>query len=68
MTEEQQLNLEIVESVYKDGVDAIGVPLLDEDGNIVNKFQDGNKVLNVKIYPDRDANDIEIWMENPEVA
>jgi hypothetical protein len=68
MTEEQQLNLEIVESVYKDGVDAIGVPLLDEDGNIVNKFQDGNKVLNVKIYLDRDANDIEIWMENPEVA
>jgi hypothetical protein len=68
MTEEQQLNLEIVESVYMDGVDAIGVPLLDEDGNIVNKFQDGNKVLNVKIYLDRDANDIEIWMENPEVA
>jgi sucrose-6-phosphate hydrolase SacC (GH32 family) len=68
MTEAQLLALEVVESVYTDGVDAIGEPTTYDAGNIVVKFQDGNKVLTATIYPNRDSNDIEIKMDNPEVA
>lgn len=62
LTENQELCLEMIESVYSDGVDAIAEPTTDEDGNILVDFQDGTKVLHAKIYPDRETNDIEIWM------
>jgi hypothetical protein len=61
MTESQKLCLEIIESVYLDGVDAIGQPVVEGD-QITCQFQDGDKVLLAKIYPDREENDIEISM------
>lgn len=63
LTEQQGLALEIIESVYTDGVDAISEPEVDPEGNVVVKFQDGAKLLNAKIYPDKEENDIEIWMD-----
>lgn len=64
LSEKQTLALEIIESVYTDGVDAISEPEVDAEGNVVVKFQDGQKLLNAKIYPDKEENDIEIWMDN----
>ena len=63
LTEKQTLALEIIESVYTDGVDAISEPEVDAEGNVMVKFQDGQKLLNAKIYPDKKENDIEIWMD-----
>lgn len=66
LNESQQLCLEMIESVYSDGVDSIGEVIEDEDGNLVIEFQDGNKLLEAKIYPERETNDIEIRLVNPE--
>ena len=65
LTEQQQLCLEMIESVYLDGIDAIAEPVV-EDGVISVDFQDGVKLLNAKIYPDRDEDDIEIKILNPD--
>lgn len=61
MNEAQAAVLEIIESVYTDGVDAIGEPELTEDEKfIIVEFQDGNKLLEAKISD----TDIEIKMIN----
>lgn len=63
MNEAQAAVLEIIESVYTDGVDAIGEPELTEDEKfIIVEFQDGNKLLEAKISD----TDIEIKMVNPD--
>lgn len=66
LNESQQLCLEMIQSVYTDGVDAIGEVVVDEDENLVVQFQDGNKLLEAKIYPERKTDDIEIKLVNPE--
>mgnify|MGYP001810999014 CR=1 FL=1 len=55
----------MIESVYGDGVDAIAQPVI-EGGIISVDFQDGIKLLNAKIYPDRETDDIAIKILNPE--
>lgn len=63
MNEAQQAVLPIIESVYTDGVDAIGEPFLSDDERfIIVQFQDGEKLLEAKISD----TDIEIKMLNPE--
>lgn len=63
MNEAQIAVLEIVESVYTDGVDAIGEPeLTDDEKFLIVQFQDGKKVLEAKISD----TDIEIKLLNPE--
>lgn len=63
MNEAQQAVLPIIESVYTDGVDAIGEPSLSDDERfIIVQFQDGEKLLEAKISD----TDIEIKMLNPE--
>ncbi|MFN7810464.1 MAG: hypothetical protein ACK5QB_18120 [Pseudanabaena sp.] len=63
MNEAQQAVLPIIESVYTDGVDAIGEPALSDDERfIIVQFQDGEKLLEAKISD----TDIEIKMLNPE--
>lgn len=66
LNESQQLCLEMIESVYSDGVDSIGEVVVDEEENLVVQFQDGEKLLEAKIYPQRETNDIEIRLLNPE--
>jgi len=63
MNEAQKAVLPIIESVYTDGVDAIGEPSLSDDERfIIVQFQDGEKLLEAKISD----TDIEIKMLNPE--
>lgn len=63
MTEAQKAVLDIIESVYTDGVDAIGNPELNEDESILTcQFQDGTKLLEAKIFLNKDTDDIEIKM------
>lgn len=63
MNEAQKAVLPIIESVYTDGVDAIGEPSLSGDERfIIVQFQDGEKLLEAKISD----TDIEIKMLNPE--
>ncbi|NCR01068.1 MAG: hypothetical protein GPJ11_17615 [Microcystis aeruginosa L211-101] len=50
MNEAQKAVLEIVESVYTDGGDAIGEPESSEDEKFIFvQFQDGEKLLEAKI-------------------
>lgn len=63
MTEQQQACLEIIQSVYTDGIDAIGTLELNEDGSILTcQFQDGTKLLEAKIFLEKEEDDIEIRM------
>jgi hypothetical protein len=63
VTEQQQACLDIISSVYTDGVDAIGEPETSDDGSIVTcQFQDGAKLLEAKIFLEKEEDDIEIRM------
>ncbi len=64
LTDLQKSVLAMIEEVYTDGVDAIGTPEYDENDNLHCDFRDGEKLLEVTIYFDRDENDIEIKMKN----
>lgn len=67
MNEAQAAVLEIIESVYTDGVDAIGQPTLSDDESVITcQFQDGEKLLEAKIFVEKDTDDIEIKMLNPD--
>jgi hypothetical protein len=54
LTEAQQAFFDFlnVPGVYPDGVDAIGEVDVDEDDNLVGTFQDGKKIVEMKVLGD----------------
>jgi len=45
LSEEQELALAILVNYHRDPIDAIGVPVLGDDGKIEVEFQSGDKLM-----------------------